>query len=92
MIPIVVCPLGTVSKELEKGLVANRRKNRDYLNDSIVEIDPNTQKCSVYLKRLAVTQTLVKGYKLTLVRKTCKEYNKQRMTNFLRTFYETVAM
>ena len=42
------------------------RMNRDYPDYSIVEIGQNTEKSSGDLRKLAVTQTLVKDYQLTV--------------------------
>ena len=39
----------------------------DHPNDSIIENGQNTEKSSGDLKRLAVTQTPVKGQQLTLI-------------------------
>ena len=46
--------------------VGNRRMNRDHTNNSIVEIDKNTEMSPGDLKRLAVTQTHVKDHRLML--------------------------
>ena len=51
------------------GGIVNRGTNRDHPNCSIVEIDQNSEKNIGNFKRLAVTQTPVKDYQLTLVRK-----------------------
>ena len=53
----------------------NQRKNRDHTDHSIAKIGRNTEKSPGDLKRLAVTQILVKYYQQILVRKICKEYN-----------------
>ena len=47
--------------------VGNRRMSGDHLNYSIVEVGQNTEKSPGVLRRLAVSQTLVKDYQLTLV-------------------------
>ena len=46
--------------------------SRDNLNYSIIKISQNTEKSPGDLMRLAVTQTPVKNYQLTLVGKTLK--------------------
>ena len=45
MIPTVIGALGTVIKWLVQGMedLGKRRTSGDYPNDSIVEIDPNTE-------------------------------------------------
>ena len=48
------------------GRVKNRRSNRDRLN-YIFQTDQNTEKSAGDLRRLAVTQTPVKGHQLTLM-------------------------
>ena len=55
------------------GKVENQRTTRDHPNYSIVKIGQNTEKNSVDLRRLAITQTPVKGQQLMLVLKTRKE-------------------
>ena len=54
------------------GGLENKRTSEDHLNNSIVGIGQNTEKCSIDLKRLAVTHTPVKDHQLTLVWKTLK--------------------
>ena len=54
------------------GGFGNERTCEDHQNDSIVEIGQNTEKSPGDLRRLAVTQTLVENYQLTLVLKTSK--------------------
>ena len=49
-------------------IAGDRRKNREYLDDSIIEIGQNTEKSPGELRRL-VTQTSVEAYQLTLVQK-----------------------
>ena len=53
-----------------KERVENRSTNRDNLHHRIVEIDQNTEKSPGDLKRLGITQTVVKNHQLTLVWKT----------------------
>ena len=55
------------------GRVRNRRQSRDHPNYSINEIGQNTEKRPSNLKRLAVTQTPMKGRQLTLVLKIRKK-------------------
>ena len=57
------------SKRLDKGsgTVGNRDTNGDNPKYSIVEISHRTEKIPENLKRLAVSQTPVKDYPLTLV-------------------------
>ena len=71
-IPIVVDGLRTVSKCLERRLEALkiRGENRDHPNYNIVEVGQNTEKILGDPRRLAVTQTPLKNYQLTLVGKT----------------------
>ena len=49
------------------------RANLDYLDDNIVMVNWNTEKSPGDIRRLAITQTTVKYYQLTLVGRTCKE-------------------
>ena len=56
----------------ETGVIGNQRENRNHLNYSMAEISENTQKSPGDLIRLAVTQSPVKNYQLTLVWKTRK--------------------
>ena len=65
VIPIVIGALGTVSKGFVQGL-EDLEISRDHPN-SIVEIGPNTKKSPRDLKRLAISQTLVKEQQLTLL-------------------------
>ena len=69
IIPIVIGAFGTVTKGLLKGLedleVGGRVETIQ--NDSIVENGQNTKKSPEDLRRLAVTQTPVKNYRLTLM-------------------------
>ena len=66
VIPIVIGALGTVPKELVKGL-EGLDTSGDHPNYSIVEIGQNTKKSPGNLGRLAVTQTPVENHQLTLV-------------------------
>ena len=63
------------------GRVRNQSTSRDHPNYSIVEIGQNTEKSIGELRRLAVTQTPVKDHQLTLMRKTCKEFNNNNNNN-----------
>ena len=47
----------------------------DYSNYCITEIGQNTEKSTVDLMKLAVTQTPVKNHQLMLIGKTLKEYD-----------------
>ena len=49
------------------------RMSGDHSKFNIVEIGQNTEKSPGDLRRLAVTQTPMKNYRLMLVRKTLKE-------------------
>ena len=77
VIPNVAGKPGAIPKGLENktGRNENRSDNRDYLDHSIVKIGQNTQMSLDDLRRPAVIQTPVKAKQLTLVWKTCKEYN-----------------
>ena len=66
IMPIVIGALGTITKGLLKGL-EDLDQGRDYPNDNIAENDPNPETSSGDLRRLAVTQTLVKNHQLTLM-------------------------
>ena len=69
--------LGRSWKLLKKktGGIEYQRMNEIHLYYSIVEIDSNTVKSPGELKRLVVTQTLVKDYEWTLLWKNRKEWN-----------------
>ena len=60
----------TIPKILDKGTekVENRKTGGNHLNYRIVEIGHNTKKSPGDLRRLAVTQTPLKDYQLTLTR------------------------
>ena len=51
----------------ENGRLGNKRTNRTHLEYSIIIIGQNTEKSPGDLKRLAVAQTPVRNYQLTLV-------------------------
>ena len=53
----------------------NKRMSGDHPNDSIIKISQNTEKSPGDLRRLAVTQTLLRNYQLTLGWKPSKEWN-----------------
>ena len=59
IVPIVIGTFGTVTKGLLKGL-GGWRTSGDRPNDSIIKNGQNTEKSPGDLRRLAVTQTLVK--------------------------------
>ena len=69
IIPIVIGSFGTVTKGLLKGLedYGSWRTNGDHPNYSIVENNLNTEKSLGHLRRLVVTQTLVKDHQLALM-------------------------
>ena len=57
------------------GGLGNKRLSGDHPNYNINRIGQNTEKSPGDLRRLAITQTPVKGHQLTLMRKTLMEYN-----------------
>ena len=61
--PIVIDALGTVTKDWYR----EWRTSGDYPYYYIIEIDQNTEKSPGDLRRLVVTQTLVKDHQLTLM-------------------------
>ena len=67
--------LGMVPKGLASELeeFGNQRKNQDYPNYSIAETDQNTEKSPGDLRRLAITQSLVKYHQLMLAYKNLQE-------------------
>ena len=66
-ISIVIGALGTITEDEEgTGGLGKKRTSEDHPNYCIVEIDQNTEKSPVDLKRVAVTQTPVKDHQLTL--------------------------
>ena len=68
IVPIVIGALGTITKGLLKGLEdLDWRTGRDYPNDSIGKNGQNPETSPGDLRRLAVTQTLVKDNQLTLM-------------------------
>ena len=58
------------------GGLASWRMSRDNPNDSIIENGHNTEKSPRDMRTFAVTQTLVKNHRLTLIGKTLKEWIK----------------
>ena len=64
IIPIVIGAFGTVTKGLGLG---SWQTSGDHPNDSIIENGQNTEKSPGDLRRLVVTQTLVKNQRLTLM-------------------------
>ena len=68
VIPIVIGALATWTEGC-----GNKRMSTDNPNYGIVEIGQNTEKSPGDLRRLAVTQTLIRNHWLTLVWKTLKE-------------------
>ena len=76
VIPIVIGVPGTVpmglKKKLEEMEIRRWMENTHY---SIVEISQNSEKSPEDLRRLAVSETLVKENQLTLVWKTRKYFN-----------------
>ena len=80
IIPIVIGALGTITKGWILGMKVLEKENSkgDHPNYSIIEIDQNTEKSPGDWRRLAVTQTPVTNYQLTLMLKLSKSnYNKQ---------------
>ena len=73
IIPIVIGALGTFTKGLVQGLYELDESCGDCPNYSIVEIDHNTEKSPVNLRRLAVTQNPIKNHQLMLIWKSLKE-------------------
>ena len=74
VIPIVIGALGMILKGLVR-VVESQGRIQYHPNCSIAKINQNTEKSPENLRRLAVTQSPEKDYKLMLVRKTYK--NKQ---------------
>ena len=74
VIPIVIGVLGTIPKSFvkENGWLRNQRTSGDHLEYCIIKIGQNTEKSPGDLRRLTVTQTLVKNYQLTPVWKNSK--------------------
>ena len=75
IVSIVIGALGTITKGLLKkprGL-GSWRTGRDYPNDNIAKNGQNPETSLGDLRSLAVTQTPVKDYQLTLMWKTLKE-------------------
>ena len=67
VIPIVNGALGRHTR-IDKGTggLGYKRTNGDHTNYSIIKVDQNTEKCPGDLRRLAVTQALVRNHQLTL--------------------------
>ena len=65
IVPIVIGALGSITKGLLKGLEDMEVGGRDYPNDSIAKNGQNPETSPGDLRRLDVTQTLVKGHQLT---------------------------
>ena len=72
IIPIVISAFGTLRKGLLKvsGGFGSWRPSEDHPNNSTIEDGQNTEKSPGDLKRLAVTQSLLKYHQLTLMGKT----------------------
>ena len=64
MMPIVNGPLGTIPKDLVRRL--EELEIEDHISYRIEEIDQKTEKSPGDLRRLAITQILVKDHQLTL--------------------------
>ena len=62
VIPVLIVALDTVTKGSVQGLedLESKRISGDYLDDSIIKIDQNSEKSSEDLKRLTVTLTSLK--------------------------------
>ena len=77
VIPIVLGALGRTSQRINKGTrrLRKQRTSRDNPNNCITKIGQKTEKSPENLRRLTVTQTLVRNYQLTLVWKTFKGIN-----------------
>ena len=75
IIPIVIGDYGTLTKGLLKGLVDLEVSGRveTIQNYSIIMNGQNIEKSPGDLRRLAITQTLVKDHKLMLMWKTLNE-------------------
>ena len=74
IISIVIGAFGTLTKGLLEGLEDLEVGARvDHPNYKIIENGQNTEKNPGYLRRLAVTQTLVKDHQLKLIRKILME-------------------
>ena len=58
---------------MEANIIRNRGMIWDHPNYSTAEVDQNTKKNSVDLRRLAITQTSVKDHQLTLIWQIRKE-------------------
>ena len=69
VIPIVIGALGTILKKIGKrtGGLVNKKTIGDHTNYNIIKIGQNTEKSPGNLRRLAVTQTLMKSPQLKLV-------------------------
>ena len=69
VISVLIGALGTTTKGFirETGELGNKRTCGDHPNYSIAMIALNTEKNPGDLKRFAVTQTLVRNHRLTLV-------------------------
>ena len=68
-IPILVGVVEMILKKIgeKTGEIGDQKKNRDLSGRSIVKIGLNTDKSPEDLRGLAVTQTPVKDYHLTLL-------------------------
>ena len=73
IIPNVIGALGSVTEGLIKGLNDLEIRGRVDTIQTATEIGQNTENSPGDLRRLAVTQTLVKDHQLTLMWKTLKD-------------------
>ena len=68
VLPTVIGALGSHQRiDTRTGGLGNNRTSGDQPNYCIIEIGQNTKKSPRDLRRLAVTQTPVRNYRLTLV-------------------------
>ena len=64
VIPTVIGALETILKDIETGGHRNKRPSGDHFDHSIIKISQNTEKSPGDLRRLMVTQTLVRNHQL----------------------------
>ena len=77
--PFVDGTLGMVPKVLEERLggIGNQRKNQDHPHYSMAEINQNNRKSLGELRKIAISQTLVKDH----LRSWCEKFSRSDINN-----------
>ena len=94
MIPVVNNAHGTIPQKLDKGAkrVVNQRTSRNYRNNCVTNISPNTKMSLGNLRRLDCPQTPGKDHHLTLVWSIHNIYNNMNIKIFVKNEKELEAL